>query len=105
MNDVISTAKAAWAPLGGRSRSCSASLHRDLLVAHEELLVQLRTELACHSGFESSSRKLRAMIAQHKRAAAALREELGLTASSVARVNSTSPVSNSRSDTRVSERP
>lgn len=104
MNDVISTAKVDGTRPGGGSRSYSVSLHRDLLVAHEELLVQLRTELACHSGVESSSRKLRAMIAQHERAAATLREQVRPHASRAARVKPVPRESNSRRINRVSER-
>jgi hypothetical protein len=95
MNANVSPAEGVRPSPASEPRLRLAELREDLLRLHEDLLVQLRTEVACSggSGSISSSRKLIAMIAQHKRAAAALRKQLGLSGSAVARASPAAPES------------
>lgn len=73
MNNVLSAVQATRTPFDCRATGSSDSLLSELVLLHEEMIVQLRLERM--SGI-ATPEFLKEMIAQHERAAARIRGQL-----------------------------
>ncbi len=78
MTTMLSSLSAPHASWYSGSSLCSDHMLANLLSLHEDMAVQLRTDAACTTGFQTSSAAvfLAGMLSQHEQAASQLRTQL-----------------------------